>query len=89
MHVYYWFKFSSPYYYLREWEIPFSDLEVGEAIGRGRFGTVHRGSWYGDVAIRLLNVDQVDTDVDKKVLESFKLEESFHYFDYSPLREWI
>ena len=57
---------------------------MGEAIGRGRFGTVHRGSWYGDVAIRLLNVDtdQVDTDVDEKVLESFKLEASVHYFDY-------
>ena len=58
---------------------------MGEAIGRGRFGTVHRGSWYGDVAIRLLNVDtdQVDTDVDEKVLESFKLEASLHhYFDY-------
>jgi len=49
-------------------------LELGEAIGQGRFGTVHRGNWHGDVAIRLLNMDQVDTGVDEKVLESFKLE---------------
>jgi len=56
---------------LREWDIPFQELELGESIGQGRFGTVHRGNWHGDVAIRLLNMDQVG---DEKVLESFKHE---------------
>ena len=65
---------------LREWDIPFYELELGEAIGQGRFGTVHRGNWHGDVAIRLLNMDQVDTGVDEKVLESFKLEVSLNQF---------
>jgi len=56
---------------LREWDIPFHELELGDSIGQGRFGTVHRGNWHGDVAIRLLNMDQVG---DEKVLESFKHE---------------
>lgn len=56
---------------LREWDIPFHELELGDPIGQGRFGTVHRGIWHGDVAVRLLNMDQIG---DEKVLESFKLE---------------
>jgi len=56
---------------LREWDIPFHELELGESIGQGRFGTVHRGNWHGDVAIRLLNMDQIG---DEKVLDSFKHE---------------
>ena len=48
-------------------------MELGDPIGQGRFGTVHRGNWHGDVAIRLLNMDQIG---DEKVLESFKLEVS-------------
>jgi kinase suppressor of Ras 2 len=56
---------------LREWDIPFHELELGDLIGQGRFGRVHRGNWHGDVAIRLLDMDQVG---DEKVLESFKHE---------------
>ena len=56
---------------MREWDIPFHELELGDLIGQGRFGRVHRGNWHGDVAIRLLDMDQVG---DEKVLESFKHE---------------
>ncbi|XP_059350821.1 kinase suppressor of Ras 1-like [Daphnia carinata] len=56
---------------LREWDIPFHELELRDPIGQGRFGTVHRGIWHGNVAVRLLNMDQIG---DEKVLESFKLE---------------
>ena len=27
---------------LREWDIPFEELAIGEKIGSGRFGTVHK-----------------------------------------------
>lgn len=59
---------------MREWDIPFDDLNLGDALGTGHFGTVYRGSWYGDVAIKVLNMDQMG-DIDmEKTLEAFKLE---------------
>lgn len=56
---------------MREWDIPFDELKIGEPIGTGRFGTVYRGNWHGDVAIKLLNMDYLD---DEKTLETFKME---------------
>ncbi|XP_014471877.1 PREDICTED: kinase suppressor of Ras 2 isoform X2 [Dinoponera quadriceps] len=57
---------------MREWDIPFDELKIGEPIGTGRFGTVYRGNWHGDVAIKVLNMDYyLDDD---KILEAFKLE---------------
>ncbi|XP_029158125.1 kinase suppressor of Ras 2 isoform X2 [Nylanderia fulva] len=57
---------------MREWDIPYDELKIGEAIGTGRFGTVYRGNWYGDVAIKVINMDYyLDDD---KILEAFKLE---------------
>lgn len=57
---------------MREWDIPYDELKIGEAIGTGRFGTVYRGNWYGDVAIKVINMDYyLDND---KILEAFKLE---------------
>lgn len=51
-----------------EWGIQFDSINVLDKIGRGRFGTVHRGQWHGDVAIRLLNEDYLD---DGRTLEAF------------------
>ncbi|XP_063222865.1 kinase suppressor of Ras 2 [Bacillus rossius redtenbacheri] len=56
---------------LREWDIPYDELRMGERIGTGRFGTVYRGNWHGDVAIKVLNMDYLD---DEKNLEAFRLE---------------
>lgn len=56
---------------MKEWDIPFDELAVGETVGTGRFGTVYRGSWHGDVAVKLLNMHNLD---DEAALESFKLE---------------
>ncbi|XP_012225443.1 kinase suppressor of Ras 2 isoform X2 [Linepithema humile] len=57
---------------MREWDIPYDELKIGEPIGTGRFGTVYRGNWHGDVAIKVLNMDYyLDDD---KILEAFKLE---------------
>ncbi|XP_014211484.1 kinase suppressor of Ras 2 isoform X2 [Copidosoma floridanum] len=57
---------------IREWDIPYDELKIGEPIGKGRFGTVYRGNWHGDVAIKVLNMDYyLDDD---KTLEAFKLE---------------
>lgn len=53
---------------LREWDIPYHELKIGDVIGTGRFGTVFRGQWHGDVAIKVLNVQ------DEKTLEHFRNE---------------
>ncbi|XP_053694710.1 kinase suppressor of Ras 2 [Sabethes cyaneus] len=56
---------------LKEWDIPYDDLKLLEKIGNGRFGTVHRALWHGDVAVKLLKEDYV---ADERTLEAFKLE---------------
>ncbi|XP_057320435.1 kinase suppressor of Ras 2 [Microplitis mediator] len=57
---------------MREWEIPYDELKIGDPIGTGRFGTVFRGNWHGDVAIKVLNMDHYSDN--EKTLEAFKLE---------------
>ncbi|RUS83373.1 hypothetical protein EGW08_008876 [Elysia chlorotica] len=57
---------------MKEWDIPFDDLHVKEAIGKGRIGTVYRGQWHGDVAIKVLDTgSSADNDAQ---LAAFKLE---------------
>ena len=55
----------------REWDIPFDELKIGDKIGTGHFGTVYRGNWHGDVAIKLLDMTYLDNE---KTLEQFKQE---------------
>uniref|UniRef100_A0A915B8E6 Protein kinase domain-containing protein n=3 Tax=Parascaris univalens TaxID=6257 RepID=A0A915B8E6_PARUN len=53
--------------------IPFSQIEFKKQslVGRGRFAEVHKANWYGDVAVKLLNMDHVD---EERQLEAFKAE---------------
>uniref|UniRef100_G3UAP3 non-specific serine/threonine protein kinase n=1 Tax=Loxodonta africana TaxID=9785 RepID=G3UAP3_LOXAF len=55
-------KASQTSVYLQEWDIPFEQVELGEPIGQGRWGRVHRGRWHGEVAIRLLEMDGNNQD---------------------------
>lgn len=56
---------------MKEWDIPWPELNMGDPIGKGHFGTVYNGSWHGEVAVKVLDVDYLD---DEKTLEAFKLE---------------
>lgn len=58
---------------MREWDIPYEELKMGDVIGTGRFGTVYRGYWHGDVAVKVLNMSYLS---DEKTLEQFKCEVS-------------
>ncbi|KAK2187443.1 hypothetical protein NP493_165g04028 [Ridgeia piscesae] len=67
-----WQRANSISIALREWDIPFEELIIGDKIGSGRFGTVHKGNWHGDVAIKMLNME---TNLDHQAqLQAFKLE---------------
>ncbi|XP_029963774.1 kinase suppressor of Ras 1-like isoform X3 [Salarias fasciatus] len=55
-------KASQTSVYLQEWDIPYEQLQLGELIGKGRWGKVHKGRWHGEVAIRLLEIDGTNQD---------------------------
>ncbi|KAI5637307.1 protein tyrosine kinase domain-containing protein [Phthorimaea operculella] len=57
---------------MKEWDIPYDELKLFEVIGRGRFGTVYRGSWHGAVAVKLLHVHSLNDDA--VPLDTFKHE---------------
>ncbi|XP_028176631.1 kinase suppressor of Ras 2 [Ostrinia furnacalis] len=57
---------------MKEWDIPYDELKLLEVIGRGRFGTVYRGSWHGAVAVKLLHVHSLHSDC--VPLDTFKHE---------------
>jgi len=57
---------------IREWDIPYEELRLGDKIGSGRFSTVHAGNWHGDVAIKFLDMEQ-NLD-DENTLEAFRLD---------------
>ena len=44
--------------------VDFQELEVGQVVGRGNFGVVHRGRWNGrDVALKIIRIPTgYDTD---------------------------
>uniref|UniRef100_A0A671RTH0 RAF proto-oncogene serine/threonine-protein kinase n=1 Tax=Sinocyclocheilus anshuiensis TaxID=1608454 RepID=A0A671RTH0_9TELE len=46
--------FRSPLYYY--WEIEANEVVLLNRIGSGSFGTVHKGKWHGDVAVKILKV---------------------------------
>lgn len=56
---------------LREWDIPYEELNIGDKIGSGRFSTVHQGNWHGDVAIKILDMENME---DEATLEAFRLD---------------
>lgn len=57
---------------LKEWDIPFDDLEILEKIGDGRFGTVHRAQWHGAVAVKLLKENYLDNEAFILEVATFK-----------------
>lgn len=50
--------------------IPSEEIQKGPRIGSGSFGTVFKGYWHGDVAIKELNV----VDPSPTELKAFKNE---------------
>uniref|UniRef100_H3AT03 non-specific serine/threonine protein kinase n=1 Tax=Latimeria chalumnae TaxID=7897 RepID=H3AT03_LATCH len=53
-----------------DWEIAEGQITMGQRIGSGSFGTVYKGKWHGDVAVKMLNV----TAPTPQQLQAFKNE---------------
>jgi len=49
---------TGPQESLEDWEIPETDIQMGDCIGSGSFGTVYKANWHGPVAIKALKVKQ-------------------------------
>ncbi|XP_065316734.1 probable serine/threonine-protein kinase mkcC isoform X2 [Gordionus sp. m RMFG-2023] len=69
---------------LKEWNIPFDQIEIGEPIGTGWQAKVYRGYWHGKVAIKILNVDEsyLDLSPSKKSIINKSEEESNDVSDF-------
>ncbi|KAK2825648.1 hypothetical protein Q7C36_019575 [Tachysurus vachellii] len=59
-------KRDSSYY----WEIEASEVMLHSRIGSGSFGTVYKGKWHGDVAVKILKV----TDPTPEQFQAFRNE---------------
>uniref|UniRef100_A0A3Q3KEJ0 RAF proto-oncogene serine/threonine-protein kinase n=1 Tax=Monopterus albus TaxID=43700 RepID=A0A3Q3KEJ0_MONAL len=59
-------KRDSSYY----WEIEASEVHLNSCIGSGSFGTVYKGKWHGDVAVKILKV----TDPTPEQFQAFRNE---------------
>ncbi|XP_058498322.1 raf-1 proto-oncogene, serine/threonine kinase a isoform X2 [Solea solea] len=59
-------KRDSSYY----WEIEASEVYLNSCIGSGSFGTVYKGKWHGDVAVKILKV----TDPTPEQFQAFRNE---------------
>lgn len=57
---------DSSYY----WEVNSSEVMIHKRIGTGSFGTVYRGKWHGDVAVKILKV----TNPTAEQIQAFKNE---------------
>ena len=55
---------------MEDWEIPDDEIQEGEKVGSGSFGTVYHGHWYGDIAVKRLMV----TNPTMEQLQAFKNE---------------
>lgn len=57
---------DSSYY----WEVHPKEVTIQKRIGTGSFGTVFKGKWHGDVAVKILKV----TEPTPEQLQAFKNE---------------
>ncbi|KAL7677248.1 hypothetical protein ACOME3_003486 [Neoechinorhynchus agilis] len=58
---------------LKEWDIPIDTILIEERVYQGEVSTIYRASWYGPVALRLIDLNTFGQYFEQK-LRLFKLE---------------
>jgi serine/threonine protein kinase len=49
-----------------DWEIEYDELEVGEQLGAGGYGAVHKATWKGtEVAVKVMVSEKITKDMEK------------------------
>jgi serine/threonine protein kinase len=49
-----------------DWEIEYDELEVGDVLGTGGFGEVHRALWKGtEVAVKVMASEKTSKDMER------------------------
>jgi hypothetical protein len=49
-----------------DWEVNYEELEVGEQLGVGGYGAVHKAMWKGtEVAVKVMLADKITRDMEK------------------------
>lgn len=57
-----------------DWEIDPDELEVGEHLGQGGYGTVYRAKWRGtEVAVKMVPSDKVTREMERSFKEEVSL----------------
>ena len=53
-----------PKEYNHEWQIRSHDIKLKEQIGKGAYGTVYKCNWFGDHAVKVLNMNDMEKHED-------------------------
>jgi hypothetical protein len=49
-----------------DWEIDYGELDLGEHLGAGGFGEVHRATWKGtEVAVKVMTSEKITKEMEK------------------------
>ncbi|QTF49773.1 putative serine/threonine-protein kinase/receptor [Acanthamoeba polyphaga mimivirus] len=63
-----------------DWEIDFSELEIGETLGTGGYGEVYKSIWKGtEVAVKLISSKHVSKDMERSFFEEVKIMTSLRH----------
>jgi hypothetical protein len=63
-----------------DWEIEFSELEMGNLLGMGGFGEVNKAMWKGtEVAVKMMSATYITKDMEKDFREEVHASFSFSF----------
>jgi hypothetical protein len=63
-----------------DWEIEYSQLDVGEQLGAGGYGEVHKAMWKGtEVAVKVIAAEKITKDMEKSFQDEVRVMTSLRH----------
>jgi serine/threonine protein kinase len=57
-----------------DWEIEYDELEVGEQLGAGGYGEVHKATWKGtEVAVKVMASERITKEMEKSFKDEVRV----------------